>query len=309
MKEVISEFWGNVRDRLSNPFIFSFIIAWLILNWKIWLGLIWYNNQQITSVENFVTGNLDAYQSLWSPLCYALGYTLIGPWLKAGISALNTLASLYSEKWNLSISKDGNVPMTKFLSFKNNYEERTRTLETIIKNENITAEQYENEKTLRLTKEEELNSARQKLIEVDAFVNTLFDMSKLNGRWYVTRKYRSIQPVDIDKEIKILHDEKQTWNFISGQVHIYIDGRPEVQAFRVAEMFYDTRRKRILIVLHPTQDIILLNNLKLAVAKGVQRKHVNPEQVLVHDLEIETNDNFVGTENGGSRVEYQRLLV
>jgi hypothetical protein len=44
MMENINEFIKNFRKRLSSPFFFSFIVSWVLANWKVTIALLWYNS-------------------------------------------------------------------------------------------------------------------------------------------------------------------------------------------------------------------------------------------------------------------------
>lgn len=44
----ISEILNSVKERVSNPLIFSFLASWLVYNWKIPVALIWFDEKQIT---------------------------------------------------------------------------------------------------------------------------------------------------------------------------------------------------------------------------------------------------------------------
>jgi hypothetical protein len=47
MIEKPNDLLKELKDRLSNPLIFSFIIAWLFFNWQITVGLLLYKNDQL----------------------------------------------------------------------------------------------------------------------------------------------------------------------------------------------------------------------------------------------------------------------
>ena len=91
--EKISEVWGNIKDRLTNPLLFSFFCSWLIFNWEIPVSLIWYDSEQIkvsghNSIFQFIHCKLNKEHSFLYPILFAIFYTLLIPIIRNGISIL-----------------------------------------------------------------------------------------------------------------------------------------------------------------------------------------------------------------------------
>jgi hypothetical protein len=54
--ETPSTLFNSAKDRLANPFLFSFLASWMLYNWRIPLSLFWYSDADIWK---------EGYQSLF----------------------------------------------------------------------------------------------------------------------------------------------------------------------------------------------------------------------------------------------------
>lgn len=104
LKDLINSIFLSTNERLKNPFVGSFIIALLLLNWKVLLIVLFSNLNMIDRI-NYVSENLIQIESyLIFPFCIALFYTLILPYFSWGINYLvakakkNHISSFYSEE-------------------------------------------------------------------------------------------------------------------------------------------------------------------------------------------------------------------
>jgi uncharacterized membrane protein len=81
--ERIQQAFDNLKERLNNPLVFSFIISWIFLNWKVTVALLWHDssnddNSHIKLI-NFIVENTSIYNSIVLPLGYAILYTFLSP--------------------------------------------------------------------------------------------------------------------------------------------------------------------------------------------------------------------------------------
>lgn len=77
--EIINAFITTARSRLSNPLMGSFIISWLVWNWKIVLvavGSSQTNLEKITAINKTYS---DPWILLWCPLFTALALSILLP--------------------------------------------------------------------------------------------------------------------------------------------------------------------------------------------------------------------------------------
>lgn len=141
--EKVIEIYNNIKDRLSNPFVFSFICSWLVYNWEITIALIWYDKTQISaegfkSIYEFIQYKLNTkfLTPYIPPILFAFIYTLIIPYFKHGISILNQLAYNWGKEKEIKIIKE--ITANEIKTLKNdiqvvslNYDNAVRRLENI----------------------------------------------------------------------------------------------------------------------------------------------------------------------------------
>ncbi len=113
MEEKVKDVYENIKDRLSNPLIFSFVFSWLIYNWEITIALLWYDKTQFQaegckSIFEFIQDKINT--KCWStalPLVFAFLYTFGFPYLKQGIRIFNQIALKWGDKNEVKYVKDG----------------------------------------------------------------------------------------------------------------------------------------------------------------------------------------------------------
>ena len=127
--EKVSEILNNIKDRLSNPLIFSFICSWLVYNWEISVALIWYDNKQIkacgcNSIFDFIQHQLSREGSFRYPLIFAICYTFLIPLIKSGIKLFYTWISKLTDEKEIGILKNASISYEKFLSLRKKYDKK-----------------------------------------------------------------------------------------------------------------------------------------------------------------------------------------
>lgn len=154
----IADFFKELKDRFSNPFFSSYIIAWLIFNWKIPIALLFYQQSELQkdgycSFIDMINVNLDKHRSFLYPLGLAFLYTFGFPFLKNLISISNA----WFEKWGMNISLKtagkGSISIEKYLKLRALYIARRQNLEEVLGQESIYLEENK-----ELVKEAEKNS-------------------------------------------------------------------------------------------------------------------------------------------------------
>jgi hypothetical protein len=84
----ISEFWDSLKERLRNPLFASFVVSWIIFNWRIPIALFWYDQEKIKalgdydSMIDYVYKNTSNDISFWYPLGTAIIYVILNPVFK-----------------------------------------------------------------------------------------------------------------------------------------------------------------------------------------------------------------------------------
>lgn len=93
--DTFKDFFSDLKERISNPFISSFMIGWIIFNYPIIVTLIFYKQSEIkldgyTSYLNMIQSYLNENSMFWYPLFVALIYTFLVPFFKSGIRIFNS---------------------------------------------------------------------------------------------------------------------------------------------------------------------------------------------------------------------------
>ncbi|MCZ8215939.1 MAG: hypothetical protein O9262_06845, partial [Cyclobacteriaceae bacterium] len=151
----MTDVFNNIKDRFTNPLIFSFTVSWTIINWKIVVALIWYDSVQIMyeghkSIYSFIQGQLNSNDAIIYPAIFAICYTLLAPIVRNLVRAFYSWATRWGNNWNISISRGGKVGIESYLKLRDNYDKRTKVLEEVISSESVTRGEFDNLKTENL---------------------------------------------------------------------------------------------------------------------------------------------------------------
>lgn len=239
----ISEVFNSIKDRLSNPLIFSFLISWLVYNWKIPVALIWFDEKQIgasgcKSIFEFIENELsNGY--FWLPFLIALGYTFLFPAFKNLISATQTWMKKWGEDWNLNISKKGKIGIEKYLNLRNEYSEKTEELEKIISKE---SEIREYNKVLFSDKAEldaKNYQLQQKIELLEKDIDSISDLRFLQGQW----KFTAINNMGKDSIVNIKIIDNSCYKIINGN----IESSP---MFTINNFFYNRKHNNLIFIKH-----------------------------------------------------------
>ena len=98
MLEILKSFFESANERLKNPFIGTFIIAWIVFNWKSILYIIYSDS----SIEDKIVLINTEYSSVSSVLLFPLGlaifYVLLLPYIMWVFDALSSKAMVGRKK-------------------------------------------------------------------------------------------------------------------------------------------------------------------------------------------------------------------
>ncbi len=189
--ETFKDFFEELKSRLSNPFLSSFIIAWLICNWQIPLALIFYTQDELktdgySSYINVVQSHLRWFSTLALPFIVTVIYTFGFPYLKAFIKEFQAKIISKSEDRILTITKEGTMPVEKYIKLREAYNKQIGELKNLIESESAVKE--ENNRLL-LTLSEKDNEIK-KLSDDNTTITKERDRytsannpSNLNGDW------------------------------------------------------------------------------------------------------------------------------
>jgi len=191
--EKISEFFKELKERLSSPLFSSFILTWLIFNWRIITGILFYKNTELhldgyNSYIDLIQKNSSTSNFLWKPLASALVYTFVFPFIRNIILAFNAWIKSWGNTWNLNISKSGKVSVLKYIELRNTYKERTDLLEQVLVKESEYLSNIEELKNENLQQQNKINNLELKVSKWTSYNN----IEQLNGEWeYIVKDPKS----------------------------------------------------------------------------------------------------------------------
>jgi hypothetical protein len=282
----ITEVFNNIKDRFTNPLIFSFVCSWLIFNWRITIGLFWYDPEQMTnegyaSIYLFIQDQLKVKHSFVYPLLFSLGYTFLMPIIKNLIQAFYSWSSKWGTKWNLEISKGGKIGIEKYLRLRENYIKRTEELENVIAGESDFISKYQ-----KVSSElSQLRSRHEQLQEQDSqkweIIDNIHNLTILDGYWEL--KYKD--PLTGGESSEQVFIDNGRYNVIGTYAKME-------HVFNITNLCYNSKTKTVFFIKDLSQ----------------QEKHVEHNRVKynINNLKFVTTDKLVGFENGKTNVEYRR---
>jgi hypothetical protein len=188
--ERIQQAFDNLKERLNNPLVFSFIISWIFLNWKVTVALLWYdspnNGNGHIKLVNFIVENTSILNSIVIPLFYSLLYTLFSPIIKNCIVAFQNWNFTWGNNWNLRILNESNIPIKKYVALKENYEENLKKLSSILESESETKRKFDEEVIAKQTIFKELETCRSSVNELSELVVNVNKIELIQGKWIKT---------------------------------------------------------------------------------------------------------------------------
>lgn len=93
VKELFKSFKGHLEDRISNPILGAFGLAWIFINWKIVL-LLFFSEKSIEEKIEVISTSHNSWDFLvLYPLLFTAFYLLALPWLLLGVQLLQEKAN------------------------------------------------------------------------------------------------------------------------------------------------------------------------------------------------------------------------
>ncbi len=212
--ESINEIVNTIKERLTNPFVFSFILSWLFWNWQIPLGLIWYNAETLPllgfkSYSELIISQVSKCHSFSYPFLISIAITLILPVVKTLFVLFNAYVTKIGNSAFFTITKDGNISTLKFFDLRSKYTRLHKELEEVIKSERETDRRLlESQQRVR---ELEINSK---------ILGSIDDQSFLNGKWemnYFAIGHNMILHIN-SSQVRLSQDGK---DLFTGQVSFF----------------------------------------------------------------------------------------
>lgn len=199
LMDTVQDFLKDLKERLSNPLISSFVIAWLLANWPITVGLLFYKIEDLErdgykSYYLLIKGNYSFLHMVVLPSVVALLYTFLFPHVKAYIKLSHARITAQNDSDIQDATKDGIMPVRKYLAVKAEMEAAIKDLQHLVDTENTVHAEANRTKTVNLGLEKvnnelahQLNTKVGELAELNHRAKSTF----LMGNWKVEITYIS----------------------------------------------------------------------------------------------------------------------
>lgn len=286
--------YDNIKDRFSNPLIFSFICSWLIVNWQITIGLVLFDSEQIknegfVSIFEFVNDKINVEKSILYPLYFSLLYTAFIPIIRNIIQAFYTWTAKWGGNWNIYISKGVNIPFEKYIKLRDEYNRRSEMLEEIISKENEYLDKYNKLNTDFLSLKTQTHELSQRLADSNNFIQHIDNYNVLNGYW--TNKY-------VDTLDGKNHGTEDVY-IDNGKYYIIEKFGEKKHVFDIRNFYFNIRSKTITFVKeNPNQEA------SFVYSGGKPSFKLN-----INILKVERDGLLVGVENSTTQIEYSKKII
>lgn len=149
-------------QRLAQPVILSFCIAWIFWNWEISIGFFKYNSESIIKYgyENYkelIVENTDKWRNYLLPMISAFLY----PILRYGLNLFNTVIRTEERTKLLNVSGTGKMSTLKFLELKKSYDEKVVALSQYFEEQSEIQKRANQSDTELITLKNDLQKAQE----------------------------------------------------------------------------------------------------------------------------------------------------
>ncbi len=232
----INDFFKDLAERFRSPLFSSFIISWIVINWRIPIVLLMYSHEEIKnefndgSIIKFIKGQADYFNFLLLPFISSLVYIFILPILRNYFDAFRAWADRWGKKLIYDISKTSHLPMDNIILLEDELTQKRSELNKIIENRSeIISEKKDLKEKLAFVSRHanELEGNNHSLNEINTtLVSRIkkFEIAQepnvLNGIWEI--KYEGI----IKKDVVL----PSNLNSIRIQINSYVVNYPYTQS-------------------------------------------------------------------------------
>jgi hypothetical protein len=202
MFEKISDLFNDVKDKLSSPFISSFIIAWCLWNWRFALAVLLYKQENLpldgyVSYIDVFNKTTDMFTKYIFPSLAALLYTFVYPAFKNLVLWSQAAYKKAGMKKVLEVSDTAHVTVSRYVKLRDQYQQSIKDFANSISQDRDIAN-LNDELREQVTRYKEESNANYEEIEK---LRSWHSVSFLDGEWTLhIIKNESSTPVDKDLE-------------------------------------------------------------------------------------------------------------
>lgn len=295
--EKLSDILENIKERTSNPLVFTFVISWIFFNWKVSVALVWFDAKQIEaygfkSIFDFIYYSTNYLDSFIFPLLIAIAYTVFMPLISSWVSSWQTRIDTKRTERDLQITKASSVPAMKFIDMKKEYNDQIAVLSNTIKEQSATHTQLQSEIAKSQALEKSVDHLNTRIQEEQKFINDLTDWKVLEGDW---------QCIRTDKKTGL--KQSQYYEIHANQIN-RVDANRKVHIFNINNLSFHSRHKRIFFVLVP----VAKDEQKSRKGSNTSVGFSDIPELYINELRYTKNRMF-GLENLTTDIEYIRINV
>lgn len=241
----ITDIFQGLKERLNNPLIGSFIIAWTIINWQIPIGIIFYGNETLAvdgykSKIDLVQKTYSLWLFFWLPFLSALLYTFAFPFVRTWVRLFYVKLNKWSNEKAENIAQNGSIPISKYLQLRSDYKERTSYLQEVIKSESEYLK-ANSEMSTRLTA---LQNEKNTLISEKSEIYEKNKIQYLDGFWKMRYRQRPSQS-----------ETQERVQISNGQVFKIIGSSQKAQLFRITFYSYSPLSEEFFLVVEDPETL------------------------------------------------------
>lgn len=180
----IKDFFEELKIRIANPLISSFIISWLVCNWKIVVLLLFYKSEDFpvdgsTSYIDYISDNYNFLVAIFMPMVGAVAYTAASPIVSAKVKLFYAEISAKNNSDILKSTDERSMPMKKYIKLLKEINDQKKEIQELAAVEGqITLELEEKKRELEGLKSEFLISKG----EIDQLTRTHESMKEYSMR-------------------------------------------------------------------------------------------------------------------------------
>lgn len=220
MSEYFKDFFANFRERISNPLVFSYFLAWIVWNWKITLALIWHDpSQQVIggvqySISEYADRLVAKCGSCSIPFIIAIFYTFGLPYLKGWIQSFNLKVRKYFEEAHFEIDNTRTVSLAKYLKLREKLNEDLDLVHRNILDEEERIQELQSVKQKNQELRDDLSRKQTELVVANGKLSSTYSPGELDGYWTFELnggRMKEIQKIDIyilESRVYRIHQDK-----------------------------------------------------------------------------------------------------
>lgn len=296
-----SDFFKDLKERISSPLISSFIFSWIIFNWQIVIAIFkfevkGFSLKDYMSYTDYVCSLINYNNCFWHPLYVALFYTFLYPFLRNGIQIADAWFKGWGNNFKLTVSKTNKISIEKYIQLREIYQKRSQLLESVLDKESVTIKKNEELVNQISELKNNANSLQSELISKTEIISQLemrlvLLQQKVDSNEIWLSKYREKEDAEKDyRRVEILNG---VWNlsqkinnnnevnpiesklrFLDGKVYNIGENGIETKRFDITSYDYNPVNKHITINTNLTingsnQFYTLIPNDDFTILKGI----------------------------------------